>query len=242
MRRRSPPFPTTSSAPTKRARSPPAIRSASCTSRAPRSTCRRTTDPYAPQVYAEGARELRRAARARRRSSSRTRRRSISTGCAWATHEQTGVAGCFSVDEYERDVIKKHERTRRDKEDDRTRHIDRAARADRRRVPDLPGVARRSMRSRGGSPPTRRSSTSPRRTACSTRSGRAERGRHAAAGRRVRADPGALHRRRPSSRRQRGARARASCGSAATAADAEHVHRRRVSRQPDADPARTTAW
>src|SRR4051794_28557053 len=38
-------------------------------------------------------------------------------------HVQTGVAGCFSVDEYERDVIKKHERTRRDKEDDRTRHI-----------------------------------------------------------------------------------------------------------------------
>jgi uncharacterized protein (DUF1015 family) len=39
------------------------------------------------------------------------------------THEQTGIAACFSVDEYERDVIKKHERTRRDKEDDRTRHI-----------------------------------------------------------------------------------------------------------------------
>ena len=38
-------------------------------------------------------------------------------------HEQTGVAGCFSVDEYDRDIIKKHERTRRDKEDDRTRHI-----------------------------------------------------------------------------------------------------------------------
>src|SRR4051812_1575007 len=38
-------------------------------------------------------------------------------------HEQTGVAGCFSLDEYDRDVIKKHERTRRDKEDDRTRHI-----------------------------------------------------------------------------------------------------------------------
>jgi uncharacterized protein (DUF1015 family) len=38
-------------------------------------------------------------------------------------HEQTGLAGCFSVDEYERDTIKKHERTRRDKEDDRTRHI-----------------------------------------------------------------------------------------------------------------------
>lgn len=38
-------------------------------------------------------------------------------------HEQTGIAGCFSLDEYERDVIRKHERTRRDKEDDRTRHI-----------------------------------------------------------------------------------------------------------------------
>jgi uncharacterized protein (DUF1015 family) len=38
-------------------------------------------------------------------------------------HEQTGVAACFSVDEYDRDVIKKHERTRPDKEDDRTRHI-----------------------------------------------------------------------------------------------------------------------
>jgi len=38
-------------------------------------------------------------------------------------HEQTGVAACFSVDEYDRDVIRKHERTRRDKEDDRTRHI-----------------------------------------------------------------------------------------------------------------------
>jgi uncharacterized protein (DUF1015 family) len=39
------------------------------------------------------------------------------------THEQTGIAGCFSIDEYEQDAIKKHERTRRDKEDDRTRHI-----------------------------------------------------------------------------------------------------------------------
>jgi uncharacterized protein (DUF1015 family) len=38
-------------------------------------------------------------------------------------HEQTGVAACFSVDEYEADLIKKHERTRPDKEDDRTRHI-----------------------------------------------------------------------------------------------------------------------
>jgi uncharacterized protein (DUF1015 family) len=38
-------------------------------------------------------------------------------------HVQTGIAGAFSIDEYDRDVIKKHERTRRDKEDDRTRHM-----------------------------------------------------------------------------------------------------------------------
>ena len=38
-------------------------------------------------------------------------------------HEQIGVAACYSIDEYDRDLIKKHERTRRDKEDDRTRHM-----------------------------------------------------------------------------------------------------------------------
>src|SRR5437773_3811134 len=38
-------------------------------------------------------------------------------------HEQIGVVACCAVDEYDNDVIRKHERTRRDKEDDRTRHI-----------------------------------------------------------------------------------------------------------------------
>ena len=38
-------------------------------------------------------------------------------------HTQTGLAACFSIDEYDRDVIKKHEKTRPDKEDDRTRHM-----------------------------------------------------------------------------------------------------------------------
>lgn len=38
-------------------------------------------------------------------------------------HSQVGVAACCSLDEYDSDVIKKHERTRKDKEDDRTRHI-----------------------------------------------------------------------------------------------------------------------
>ncbi|HVF66560.1 MAG TPA: DUF1015 family protein [Pyrinomonadaceae bacterium] len=38
-------------------------------------------------------------------------------------HTQTGVAAAFSVDEYDDDIIRKHERTRPDKENDRTRHI-----------------------------------------------------------------------------------------------------------------------
>ena len=36
---------------------------------------------------------------------------------------QTGVAACVSLDEYDRDIIRKHERTRPDKENDRTRHM-----------------------------------------------------------------------------------------------------------------------
>ncbi len=36
---------------------------------------------------------------------------------------QTGVVGCVHVDDYERNLIRKHEKTRQDKEDDRTRHV-----------------------------------------------------------------------------------------------------------------------
>jgi uncharacterized protein (DUF1015 family) len=39
-------------------------------------------------------------------------------------HRQTGLVACASVEEYVMDLIKKHEKTRPDKEDDRTRHID----------------------------------------------------------------------------------------------------------------------
>ncbi len=39
-------------------------------------------------------------------------------------HRQVGIVGCASVAEYENDTIKKHEKTRADKEDDRTRHIE----------------------------------------------------------------------------------------------------------------------
>jgi uncharacterized protein (DUF1015 family) len=40
-------------------------------------------------------------------------------------HSQVGVVGCASVAEYLHDTIKKHEKTRADKEDDRTLHIER---------------------------------------------------------------------------------------------------------------------
>src|SRR5687768_10549395 len=36
---------------------------------------------------------------------------------------QIGVVGCVHVDDYEHDIIRKHEKTRQDKEDDRTRHV-----------------------------------------------------------------------------------------------------------------------
>lgn len=38
-------------------------------------------------------------------------------------HVQTGILGATSTAEYDADIIKKHEKTRKDKEDDRTRHI-----------------------------------------------------------------------------------------------------------------------
>ncbi|MGE0553271.1 MAG: DUF1015 domain-containing protein [Gemmatimonadales bacterium] len=40
-----------------------------------------------------------------------------------AGRSQVGLVGCVHVDDYERDVIKKHEKTRPDKEADRTRHL-----------------------------------------------------------------------------------------------------------------------
>jgi uncharacterized protein (DUF1015 family) len=80
------------------------------------------TDPYSSAVY-DRAREnfaaLRRNAPLQLDETSSVYVYRLRMGA----HEQTGVAGCFSIDEYEQDVIRKHERTRRDKEDDRTRHM-----------------------------------------------------------------------------------------------------------------------
>ena len=38
-------------------------------------------------------------------------------------HSQIGIAACYSVDEYDRGIIKRHELTRKDKEDDRLKHM-----------------------------------------------------------------------------------------------------------------------
>ena len=80
-------------------------------------------DPHADAAYEQAAKAFadaqgRRAARRRRRC-----RASTSIACTWGTTCSAGVAACFSIDEYDRDLIKKHEKTRPDKEDDRTRHM-----------------------------------------------------------------------------------------------------------------------
>jgi len=80
------------------------------------------TDPHADLVYETGVRNF-----ARLRAEAPLVQDDMPSLYVYRLrmdeHVQTGVAGCFSVDEYEADVIRKHERTRKDKEDDRTRHI-----------------------------------------------------------------------------------------------------------------------
>jgi uncharacterized protein (DUF1015 family) len=80
------------------------------------------TDPYSPQVY-EQARTNFTALRQRAPLVLDEVPSLYFYRLQMGAHEQTGIAGCFSVDEYDSDIIKKHERTRRDKEDDRTRHM-----------------------------------------------------------------------------------------------------------------------
>jgi uncharacterized protein (DUF1015 family) len=80
-------------------------------------------DHYDPRVYAKGAENLGRLVQegvmVREESPALYLYRQ-----RMGDHVQTGVVAGASVDEYEADLIKKHEHTRPVKEDDRTRHVD----------------------------------------------------------------------------------------------------------------------
>lgn len=80
------------------------------------------TDEHADEVYARGAENLRALAESEAFIEDAEPAlyvyRLVMNGRA-----QTGIFGLVSVKEYDDDVILKHERTRPDKEDDRTRHI-----------------------------------------------------------------------------------------------------------------------
>jgi len=80
------------------------------------------TDPHADEVYDQAVRNfehLKRAAPLIVEPAASFYFYRLDDGA----HQQTGLAACYSLDEYDHDVIKKHERTRPDKEDDRTRHL-----------------------------------------------------------------------------------------------------------------------
>jgi uncharacterized protein (DUF1015 family) len=81
------------------------------------------TDEHADAVYAKGAENLGELiARGVLRQDAEPRLYVYAQ--RMGSHQQVGVVACVSVDAYERDDIKKHEKTRADKEDDRVRHID----------------------------------------------------------------------------------------------------------------------
>jgi len=78
-------------------------------------------DPYSPAVYERAAENFR---MLRARSLVLEAEPSLYFyRLQMGAHEQTGLAACWTLDEYDRNVIRKHEKTRREKEDDRTRHM-----------------------------------------------------------------------------------------------------------------------
>lgn len=80
-----------------------------------------SVDIHDDAVYAQGARALRdlqtRGALLREAGERLYVYRQIMGG-----HSQTGVVACCHIEDYANDIIRKHEKTRKDKEDDRTRH------------------------------------------------------------------------------------------------------------------------
>ena len=81
------------------------------------------TDEHADAVYAQGARNLA-DFRGRAVLAPDVEPRLYVYAQKMGNHRQVGLVACASVAEYDADLIKKHEKTRADKEDDRTRHID----------------------------------------------------------------------------------------------------------------------
>ena len=146
-----------------------------------------------------------RAARPTRPSWSRTRPALYVYRLRMGAHEQTGVAACFSVDEYDRDVDQEAREDAAGQGGRSHAPHPRAARADRPRVPDL--RARRAVdadrRARHGGAAALRLHGARRHRAHDLARGRRATSALVAAFAR---DPGALHRRRPSSRGERRAR------------------------------------
>lgn len=80
-------------------------------------------DPYSPAVYAK-ARENFLALQANGTLIRETSPCLYLYRQRMGQHEQTGIVAVCHIEDYENNVIKRHEKTRRDKEDDRTRLID----------------------------------------------------------------------------------------------------------------------
>ncbi len=81
------------------------------------------TDEHADAVYAKGKENLEELVR-RGVLAQDPEPRLYVYAQRMGAHRQTGLVACAAVDEYDRDIIRKHEKTRADKEDDRVRHID----------------------------------------------------------------------------------------------------------------------
>jgi uncharacterized protein (DUF1015 family) len=83
----------------------------------------RDTDLYDERVYAKGKENLQRLI-----TDGVLREDATPSFYVYAQtmggHSQFGIVGCASVHEYLDDTIKKHEHTRKDKEDDRTKHVE----------------------------------------------------------------------------------------------------------------------
>lgn len=80
------------------------------------------TDPYSPAVY-EKARENFRKFIANGYLIQDGKRNFYVYAQVWGGRTQYGIVGCAGVEDYLNEVIKKHELTRRDKEEDRMKHV-----------------------------------------------------------------------------------------------------------------------